>query len=587
MLSIRAALVVLALSFAASGQIFIGNMGQSQGPLSAPASTTPPEKRCIVQGKVTNALTGEPLKKVNVRLIRAGHGEGMVGPLGPQTQGYSIDSGADGSFQMDGIEPGEYSLSGERAGYLHTAYGAPSAFGQGTRITLSPTQQLTGLSLLMTPQSVISGQVVDSDGDPVGGVNVMALRAIWNGSKPMYLPLGNAQADEEGHFRLSGLQPGKYYVSVQKMGFDSVVISADKPDIRMVPTYYPDATTRDTASAISLHPGENLADIQIHIQTASAHHIRGKVVGAVSGKTGQMHLQVTADDSDLPFWFNFDPRNKLKEDHTFDVAGVTPGRYVISVMELSGQVRSLAEATVEVGDSDVNGVELVPVQPGTMHASIVIQGTRPAGVDAPAVKQIQVLLSADDMRHIFNSPHSETTADGSVTIQNVIPGKYDVQINPVPKGLYVQSIQYGSSDVKGKTLDLSGGVGGDLQVTLRYGVAELDGTVVPADNSSDKKVNAMVYLIPDNKDSMHQFWSSEPDQNAAFTEKELPPGAYHAVAVEGVGQMSMQNPDVQKEFASRGVEVELKENDKKQIQLPLIPADDVQRLFSQLGIEAQ
>jgi hypothetical protein len=194
------------------------------------------------------------------------------------------------------------------------------------------------------------------------------------------------------------------------------------------------------------------------------------------------------------------------------------------------------------------------------------------------------------MRRFFYSPPSETSDDGSVTIKDVVPGKYEVTVNNVPKGTYVQSITYGSQEILHKALDLSGGAGGELRITLRYGVAELDGTVVAEDNSSDgnasKKVNALVYVIPD-EEGNERIYSSEPDQNAMFSKKELPPGKYHALAVEGVDYMAMGNPDLRKELASRGVEVELKENEKKSLQLQVLTASDVQQIYARLGIEAE
>ena len=49
----------------------------------------------------------------------------------------------------------------------------------------------------------------------------------------------------------------------------------------------------------------------------------------------------------------------------------------------------------------------------------------------------------------------------------------------------------------------------------------------------------------------------------------------------------MDNPDFLKQLEPKGVEVEVKENDKKQVQLTLIPAADVQQILVQLGIEGQ
>ena len=75
---------------------------------------------CSIEGRVLNALTGEPLKKVTLSLRNLDGLPGMPRPL------YSTVSGPDGRFAMKEIEPGSYLLSAERAGFLRASYGARS-----------------------------------------------------------------------------------------------------------------------------------------------------------------------------------------------------------------------------------------------------------------------------------------------------------------------------------------------------------------------------------------------------------------------------------------------------------------------------
>ncbi len=80
---------------------------------------------------------------------------------------------------------------------------------------------------------------------------------------------------------------------------------------------------------------------------------------------------------------------------------------------------------------------------------------------------------------------------------------------------------------------------------------------------------------------------SSTNQNGTFSLQQLPPGQYRAYAFEEMNSGQLQNPEVLKQLESRGTEVEVKENDKKQIQLPLISADDLQQILAKLGIESQ
>ena len=69
--------------------------------------------------------------------------------------------------------------------------------------------------------------------------------------------------------------------------------------------------------------------------------------------------------------------------------------------------------------------------------------------------------------------------------------------------------------------------------------------------------------------------------------KNVPPGRYCAYAMEAVKRDQMDNPDFLKQLESKGVEVDLKPNDKQPLQLTLIPAADTERILAQLGLDVQ
>ena len=62
-------------------------------------------------------------------------------------------------------------------GFLEAQYGATEPSSSGVVITLNPGQQLSDLSLALVPQAIVSGKVVDEDGDPVAGLMVRTMSA--------------------------------------------------------------------------------------------------------------------------------------------------------------------------------------------------------------------------------------------------------------------------------------------------------------------------------------------------------------------------------------------------------------------------
>ncbi len=75
------------------------------------------------------------------------------------------------------------------------------------------------------------------------------------------------------------------------------------------------------------------------------------------------------------------------------------------------------------------------------------------------------------------------------------------------------------------------------------------------------------------------------DQNGAFVFKSVPPGSYRAYPVENATILTLNNPQVLEALSGKGTDVEVKENDKKQIQLKIISADDFHQILAKLGID--
>ena len=113
---------------------------------------------------MTNALTGEPVKKAHLRFTAADR-PGTSGSRGmPSQQGYAVITEADASFSIERIEPGRYNLSGQRNGLLNISYGAKGPRQLRSSIVLARSQNLFGA--IQNPQNAsgtkqpISAQVL-------------------------------------------------------------------------------------------------------------------------------------------------------------------------------------------------------------------------------------------------------------------------------------------------------------------------------------------------------------------------------------------------------------------------------------------
>ena len=70
------------------------------------------------------------------------------------------------------------------------------------------------MTLRMTRGSVISGVIVDQNGDPFSGANVSVMRNAFAGTGQRTLvPVNTVQSDDRGQYRAWGLPTGEYVVS--------------------------------------------------------------------------------------------------------------------------------------------------------------------------------------------------------------------------------------------------------------------------------------------------------------------------------------------------------------------------------------
>jgi protocatechuate 3,4-dioxygenase beta subunit len=574
-------------------QVYFDPM-MSQARLSPPPSNSKPEDRCVLQGHVTNALTGESKKKVHVRLRR--QMPAISSEKAQQNaQGYVTISDAEGNFKFENIEPGDYRLSGDRSGYRNTEYGAKD-HRRGSTITLGPAQQVTNLSLALMPQAVVSGKVIDQDGDPVEGAMVQLVGEMWERGKLRHAMQNGSNTNDLGQYRIPNVTPGKYYLLVDRvsgMADNDIPVDPGKPDIRPVKTFYPEAPTIESATQLDVKAGQDLSGMDIRVLSAPTYHVRGKIVGSVpEGVTGR--LGVSASMRGAEDMSSFAVGSNVAKDRSFDIPGLSPGSYTLNLMTRGRGFHVLGHVDIAVGQSDVNDVQLAIVPPGVVHGHVTFEGNPQAGSSVANVKNMQIYLQGTDNTMMYGNNNATPNDDGSFTIDNVAPGKYQLNA-PAPSGTYLKSVRLGNQEMLGKDLDLGQG-SGQLNLIFSYGIGEVQGTVqLPQTASEDPSTSAQpattadtsIVLIPDtlNEDGSGMYFGQS-GAGGAFTIRQVAPGHYRAYAFEQIDYEQLQNPDLLKQLESKGTDVEVKEHDNKQIQVPLIAQDDLQRIYSQLGIQA-
>ena len=273
------------------------------------------------------------------------------------SQSYTLETGARGEFVFPGMTPGTYKLCSFKRTYFEACYEDDS----GDEFVLSAGQTFDP-GVRLEPQAIVSGRVIDENGDQVPRVRVQALD---ENHKSTGGPGG--LTDAEGNFALGDLRTGTFYLQVeaQQSGLNSI----HSPGHTVyATTFYPGVTDLAKATAIHVESGKALRDLEIRVKTARAYRVEGRVVTAASAQTSSPILRL------LPAGVIAQARNG---DFAFD--NILPGSYVLESQDTkSGRAR----IEVTVSDSDVSGLVLslapdlpVPSEPVSTREKVSIRGS--------------------------------------------------------------------------------------------------------------------------------------------------------------------------------------------------------------------
>src|SRR5260370_6300896 len=182
---------------------FTSFLMQAQSAVTQPSGGT-------ISGTVTNSISGEPVRKADVSLQSLMQEQLITRPgnLGAHANEV-VTTNASGGFQFTGVPPGKYMVVAQRSGFVNMGARRP----MNTLITITAGQEVTGIAVKITPHAVIAGRILDEDGDPMAFCSVQAMGMRSLRGKRQLVPMGGGPTNDLGEYRISGLVPGKYYVS--------------------------------------------------------------------------------------------------------------------------------------------------------------------------------------------------------------------------------------------------------------------------------------------------------------------------------------------------------------------------------------
>jgi len=466
-----------------------------------PASVARPVQSATgkISGRVSSNA-GRPVKYARVELHRVAE---TYFAFAAETR-----TDAHGNFTFEGVAPGTYVLRASQIGFFspdpERAFTDP--------VELLAGQHVQDLDLRLIAGGAITGRIADEEGDPVIAAEVIALRFQANGE---LIHHANAQTDDRGVYRLFGLPPGHYVISVR--------LPDHGRSRRWTLRYFPGVLSREEAARISVSEGQEVEGIDITFKPVKGARLMGRVILEKDGRPVRARLTLSGQDL-LTLSTHTDSAGR------YEFLDIPLGQHHVSVEPLEGEAIGRSQFV------HIPARELI-------HHGFVL----------PEAARIEGWVELDDRRPL-DSTHSLTVSLTMTRIEGPegAPPMVSTSVRPdgtfhiggLPKGRARLSVFSPNEQYVIKALTVGGREAPDLELPLRPGVVLSNVRIVLSDEVGEVhgRVNVAegdltpyrLLLIPEDPARRHdteQEKSAWTIGSSPFFFRGLPAGRYWLFAV--------------------------------------------------------
>ena len=549
------------------------------------AQTLDTLSKCKLEGQVVNAVTGEPLGKALLRVELYGPAAPSVAVSNvPSVPLHATQTGPDGHFLLSDLDPGTYTLSARRAGFLSYGNEAISmAFGAAP-FKLASGEHRKDIVVKMTPQGFIHGRVLDDDGDPVASAHVRVYRLRTVSGEKQAETVAETDVQGDASFVFGNLPPGRYFLSAQDMEMELAAAGRKGPVDVYAPTFFPNVSDAESAAPITLTAGIDIHGIDIRLRKARVFHVSGRVVNATTGRPGTHLPLMLVSKGPFPSTNATEP---LGDDGHFRYDSVAPGIYVLQCCGQSVSMVTFKGNGVSYSKSfsmtmpEVSDIAVPETMPLTGRLAVAVSGdidnlvlTVGPGAEIAGTIQLDPAGPLPGGVTIMLHPVESSPDDGLMTqvesggafhMTGVLPAVYRTAFGNLPEDTYVKSVRFAGRDITNGPLDLSAGVGGPMDVTLSPNAAAITGVVRNA--AGDPAPGAKVQIWMAGGDFVN---TAEADENGAFRMAGLAPAEYRAVAWEAIDEDLAGDRSFRARFESQTASVKVAEKARGNVELKLV-----------------
>jgi hypothetical protein len=275
------------------------------------------------------------------------------------------------------------------------------------------------------PPGAVEGMLKSVDGAPASAVRVAAFPVPKGNGTPddnlnyfeMVPATNTTLTDNDGHFAMMDLAPGRYYIIAGAQGYG---------------TWFPGTTDLRKATIVTVTSNEVSGDLNFSLMQKFGAQLSGSVkadMALLGPRTATLIGGKLEDLIEVP----------VKPDGSYQFGYVPPGNYLV---QMYPPTSGMPARRVTVGNESITGVELIPLPTQTVTGRIVTKrGPLPVGY----------LGFQTDETYVDSTIHP----DGTFTVQ-LHAATHEPVMAGLPIGYSIASVRLGSMDVtKGITVGKS------------------------------------------------------------------------------------------------------------------------------------
>ncbi|MBU0755290.1 MAG: carboxypeptidase regulatory-like domain-containing protein [Planctomycetes bacterium] len=376
-----------------------------------------------VAGRVTSARTGDPVNDFEVRVENDQWNRSKI-KIWEGAEALEREpklKTAEGAYFVEGLEPGSYTLTCEAEGFgIETQEHRMVAAGKGEILDLS-----------LQPESIISGRLLTSQGDPVedgrihltkampeaqnmgqGGRIMRSLRVeetdggifVDDGGEK---PLKSVSSDEKGRFILRGIPQGAYE------------LTASHED-----------HTNSLPLPVNVDQGDRVENLELRLG------LSGSIKGTVYDVFGEAKPGARVQCRELTGQDFLGTMASADSEGVYGIKGLSPGEYQVRLLDDTGGGSMGGFMTITMGSEEelpagavrvaveegqVSKVDLFEIARASLAGKVTEAGSSVPGCGIKLFKQGPFLFMPDKT--------AKTDEHGEYLMEGIMPGDYVVRVD--------------------------------------------------------------------------------------------------------------------------------------------------------------